>query len=191
MTCLVPFAGNEGTSLSISVRGPGEVSALGPEVRAAAARLDPDVPIEDLMTAATMLDRWVAPARFVALLLLSLSAVAVLLACLGTYGVMAYGVAQRTREIGIRIALGARSHHIRQLLVGTGLRLILAGLGLGLLLAWICTRALTGIIAGTSPTDPLVFISVALTLGAVGLAASWIPSRRALRIDPTIALRAE
>ena len=187
----VPFAGNEGTSLSISVRGPGEVSALGPEVRAAAARLDPDVPIEDLMTAATMLDRWVAPARFVALLLLSLSAVAVLLACLGTYGVMAYGVAQRTREIGIRIALGARSHHIRQLLVGTGLRLILAGLGLGLLLAWICTRALTGIIAGTSPTDPLVFISVALTLGAVGLAASWIPSRRALRIDPTIALRAE
>jgi predicted permease len=187
----VPFAGNEGTSLSVSVRGAGEVSALAPEVRAAAARIDPDVPVEDLMTTAAMLDRWTQPARFVALLLLSLSAAAVLLASMGTYGVMAYGVAQRTREIGIRLALGAGAHHIRQLLVGAGLRLVAAGLVLGLLLAWLCTRALTGILAGTSPTDPVVFALVASILGTVGLIASWIPSRRALTIDPTIALRAE
>jgi predicted permease len=187
----VPFTGNEGAAISIQASSYRDVSMLAPEVRAAVKRLDPDLPVEDLMTATEMFAHWSQPARFVALLMAGLSAVAILLASMGTYGVMAYGVAQRTREIGIRLALGATGRDVQQLLVGAGLRLVAIGLILGLLGAWLGTRALEGILAGTSPTDPVVFTSVAIGLGLVGLLASWIPSRRAMRIDPTIALRAE
>ena len=143
------------------------------------------------MTAAAAFREWSAPARFVALLMTGLSVVAIALATIGTYGVMAYGVAQRTREIGIRVALGATARDLRHLLVGAGARLVGAGLTLGLLGAWAGTRALTGILAGTSPTDPVVFITVSLVLAVVALTATWLPSRKALEVDPTIAFRAE
>jgi putative ABC transport system permease protein len=187
----VPYAGHDGPASSIFVSSTGPASALPPELRAAVKHIDPDLPLEGLMTAAEMYAHWAAPARFVALLMSGLSAIAILLATMGTYAVMAYGVAQRTREIGIRLALGATTRDVRKLLVGAGLRLVAPGLVLGLLGAWLGTRALKGILAGTSPTDPGVFAAVAIALAGVGLAACWIPSRRAIRIDPTIALRTE
>ncbi len=104
---------------------------------------------------------------------------------------MAYSVAQRWREIGIRVALGATSAHVRRLLVGSALRMICTGLALGLLGAWAGTRALEGILAGTSPTDPVVFSAAVLVLGLAGLCAAWIPARRARYVDPTLALRAD
>ena len=104
---------------------------------------------------------------------------------------MAYTVAQRWREIGIRVALGATSAHVRRLLVGSALRMVCAGLALGLLGAWAGTRMLEGILAGTSPTDPLVFTVATLALALAGLCAAWIPARRARYVDPALALRVD
>ena len=143
------------------------------------------------MTMEETLRRWTQPARFVALLMGSLSAVAILLASIGVYGVMACTVAQRWREIGIRVALGATTAHVRRLLVGSALRVVCTGLALGLVGAWAGTRALEGILAGTSPTDPLVFTVATVLLALAGLGAAWIPARRARHVDPTVALRVE
>ena len=189
----VPLSFNEpGTmALYVSSSSPSALDSLGPEIRGAVRRADPELPVEDLMTMEETLRRWTQPARFVALLMGSLSGVAILLASIGVYGVMAYSVAQRWREIGIRVALGATSAHVRRLLVGSALRMICTGLALGLLGAWAGTRALEGILAGTSPTDPVVFSAAVLVLGLAGLCAAWIPARRARYVDPTLALRAE
>jgi ABC-type antimicrobial peptide transport system permease subunit len=178
-------------ALYVSSSSPSPLESLGPEIRGAVRRADPELPVEDLMTMEETLRRWTQPARFVALLMGSLSGAAILLASIGVYGVMAYSVAQRWREIGIRVALGATSSHVRRLLVGSALRMICTGLALGLLGAWAGTRALEGILAGTSPTDPIVFTVATLILALAGLCAAWIPARRARCIDATLALRAE
>ena len=191
-TAYVPFAGSDGRTVSLTV---GTTAATGaslfPEIRAAVRGADPELPIEDLMTMEDAYARWTEPARFVAMLMASLSAVALILAAMGVYGVTAYGVARRTREIGIRLALGATARQVQRLLIGSALRTVCAGLILGLFGAWAGTRALEGILAGTSPTDPIVFSTAAITLAAVALLASWLPARRAQRIEPTQALRVE
>jgi predicted permease len=189
----VPLSFNErGTvALYVSSSSSSPLDSLGPEIRGAVRRADSELPVEDMMTMEETLRRWTQPERFVALLMGSLSGVAILLASIGVYGVMAYTVAQRWREIGIRVALGATPAHVRRLLVGSALRMICTGLALGLLGAWAGTRALEGILAGTSPTDPLVFGSAVVALGLAGLCAAWIPARRARHIDPALALRAE
>jgi predicted permease len=191
-TAYVPFTGNDGRTVALTV---GTTTATGaallPEIRAAVRGADSDLPIEDLMTMEDAFARWTEPARFVAMLMVSLSGVALVLAAMGVYGVTAYGVARRTREIGIRLALGATARQVQRLLIGSALRTVCAGLVLGLFGAWAGTRALEGILAGTSPTDPIVFSTAAITLAAVGLLASWLPARSARRIEPTQALRAE
>ena len=189
----VPFSVNErgAVALYVSSKSSSPLESLGPEIRAAVRQADPELPVEDMMTMEETLRRWTQPARFVALLMGTLSGVAILLASIGVYGVMAYTVAQRWREIGIRVALGATSAHVRRLLVGSALRMVCAGLALGLVGAWAGTRVLEGILAGTSPTDPFVFAVAALVLGLAGLCAAWIPARRARLVDPTLALRAE
>jgi putative ABC transport system permease protein len=189
----VPFSFNErgAVALYVSSSSSSPLESLGPEIRNAVRRVDAELPVEDMMTMEETLRRWTQPARFVALLMGTLSGVAILLASIGVYGVMACTVAQRWREIGIRIALGATSTHVRRLLVGSAIRLVCAGLALGLLGAWAGTRVLEGILAGTSPTDPLVFTVAVLVLGLAGLCAAWIPARRARNVDPTLALRAE
>ena len=192
-TAYVPLAGNDGRDLALYVgsTSPSPLETIGPELRAAVRRADPELPVEDMMTMEETLRRWTQPARFVALLMASLSALAIVLASIGVYGVMAYTVAQRWREIGIRIALGASSRHIRRLLVGSALRMVLAGLALGLVGAWLGTRTLEGILAGTSPTDPIVFTTAVVLLGLAGVGAAWMPARRARQVDATLALRAQ
>jgi putative ABC transport system permease protein len=190
-TAYVPFAVAPGRDLAIYLSASSDPLALVNDVRSAVAALDPDQPVEGLMTMEQTMAEWVAPARFVALLMSSLAVVALLMASMGTFGVIAYSVSQRTREIGIRLALGATPGQVQALVARGGARMTLAGLALGLPAAWGTTRALEGILAGTSPTDPAVFALVTATLAGVALLASWLPAKRAARVDPLIVLRHE
>lgn len=119
----------------------------------------------------------------------SLAGVAVLMAAMGTFGIVAFAVSRRTREIGVRLALGATPRQVQQQMAGAGIRLAAGALLVGLPGAWLSTRTLEGILAGTSPTDPIVFALVSIVLATVTFLASWSPARRAARVDPILALR--
>jgi putative ABC transport system permease protein len=129
--------------------------------------------------------------RFTMLVLGVFATLALVLACVGIYGVIAYSVTQRTQEFGIRMALGANRRDVFRLVFGQGGRIILLGTGLGIVAALIITRLMTTLLYGISATDPLTFATVALLLALVALAACYIPARRATRVDPIVALRYE
>jgi putative ABC transport system permease protein len=131
----------------------------------------------------------VARQRFSMLLLAIFAGVALLLAAVGIYGVMSYSVAQQTREIGIRMALGAQRSDVLKMTVIQGLRLVGFGLAIGLVAAFILTRVMASLLFGVSATDPLTFIVISLVLLAVAMLASYIPSVRAMKVDPMVALR--
>ncbi len=190
-TAYVPFAAAVGRDLTITVGSDRDPVLLATEVRSAVAALDPDQPVEDLMTMEQAFARWSAPARFVALMMGSLAGVALLMAAMGTFGVVAFAVSRRTREIGVRLALGATPRQVQQQMAAAGARLATGGLLVGLPAAWASTRTLEGILAGTSPTDPVVFGTVTAILTGVTFLASWLPARRAARVDPVVALRQE
>jgi putative ABC transport system permease protein len=124
-------------------------------------------------------------------LLLIFAGMALLLSAIGIYGVMAYTTTQRRHEIGIRLALGAGGSDVLRLVVGQGMRLVVIGLGAGLLGAWMLSRVLASQLFGISAQDPLTYVTVALLLGIVALAATWLPAQRATRVDPMISLRTE
>ena len=160
-------------------------------IRDAVAAVDPDLVPSRIQPVAELVAGVVAPRRFNTLLLSAFGALALLLAGIGIYGVIAYSVTQRTREIGVRMALGAEPGDVMRLVVGQGLRLALAGVLLGLLGAFAATRLMRSLLYGVSATDPATFAAVAFVLTSLALLASYVPARRAVRLDPTRALRYE
>ncbi len=166
-------------------------ASLGNAVRGALRELDPTVPVYDIATLSSLVAKPSAQRHFVARLLGGFAAVAVFLAALGLYGVVSYGVSQRTRELGVRLALGATSGEVVRLVFAGGLRLVAIGVAAGLAAAAASTHLLGALIFGVGPLDPFSFAAAALLLVFVALIAHWVPVRRALRTDPARALRTE
>ena len=174
-----------------AARADGDPAALAPSLKAAIRAIDPTLPISGVRTMRDVVNEATARARFQTLLLAVFASAAALLSAIGIYGVMSYAVSKRTREIGVRMALGADPRSVLRLVVGQGMAVAFAGAGLGLVGAFLLTRLMASLLYGVRPGDPLTFAAVAAALLLVALAASWIPARRAARIDPMQALRAE
>jgi putative ABC transport system permease protein len=166
-------------------------AALAAQARAALRELDPAVPVYDVATLSSLIGKSAAQRLFVMEVLAGFAIVAVLLAAIGLYGVVSHGVAQRTREVGVRVALGAQRADVLRLVLSSGLSLVAVGVAAGLAAAFAVTRYLGTLMFGVSPVDPATFASAAVLLTVVALLAHWVPIRRALRIDPASALRAE
>jgi putative ABC transport system permease protein len=160
-------------------------------IRAEIRRAAPDLPIMATVTMDEAVAASVGAPRFRTLLLVLLATTATLIATCGIYGLMAYALAQRRREIGVRMALGATRRDVLRLVLTRALRIVVAGVIIGLAAAVGVTRVLQTFLFGVTPTDPIAFTIVTLLLMAVGLMAAWLPARRAARIDPWAALRAE
>jgi putative ABC transport system permease protein len=182
--------GFNGATLSLVVRTAGDPNALAETVRRLARERAPDVAMR-FTTMENLLSENVAAPRFRTLLLAVFAGLAVCLAMAGVYGVMAYAVGQRSSEVGLRMALGASTGSVLRLILGQGLTLAGIGLALGLAGAFAGSRLLTTMLFQVKPTDPLVYLAVAILLGVVALVASYIPARRASRIDPVAAIRQE
>ena len=178
-------------SLSIFVRTAGSPRAVEPEVGPAVATVDSNLPIPTVQTVSESLAWFTAEPRFRAELFSLFSALALLLAAVGIYGVLSQRVAQRTHEIGIRVALGARRDDLLKMIVGEGLRLTLMGIATGIAGSLALTRFLSGMLYGVTSTDPLTVAAVSFLLLLVALLACYLPARRAMRLDPLIALRCE
>jgi putative ABC transport system permease protein len=153
--------------------------------------VDSQIPVTKVRAMTDVVAASMTPQRFNMTLLGIFAGVALLLACVGIYGVMSYSVAQRTHEIGIRMALGAQTGDVLGMVLGQGMLLILAGVAIGLLGAFALTRVMASLLFGVTATDPLTFVSVALLLVAVSLVSCYLPARRATRVDPMTALRYE
>jgi putative ABC transport system permease protein len=175
---LVVRSNNDPLSLVSAVRG--EVSAI-----------DKSLAVANVKTMERTITESIAPQRFTLLLIGIFAALALVLAAAGLYGVISYSVAQRTQEIGIRMALGAQAHDVLRLVINQGMFPTLTGVAIGLIGAFVLTRLISNLLFGVSATDPMTFGMIALLLGAVALLACWIPARRATKVDPMVALRHE
>jgi predicted permease len=171
--------------------GDADPERLGAAVTAAIRSVDPEQPVFSVMSMERVIENASAERRISMVLLLLFAGMALLLSAIGIYGVMAYTTTQRRQEIGIRLALGAGAPDVLRLVVGQGMRLVVVGLVAGLVGAWLLSRALTSQLYGITAQDPLTYATVALLLGTVALVATWVPARRATRVDPMISLRVE
>jgi putative ABC transport system permease protein len=179
------------TRQNFVVRAEGDPASVAGAVRAAVHGIDPALPIFGMQTMSdTVADSLVRP-RFLSLLLGAFSVIALALATVGIYGVMAYSVSQRTQEIGVRVALGARSSDVMKMVLGQGTKLAAVGVGIGLAGAFALTRVMSTLLFEVSVTDPATFAAVVALLAIVALLACYIPARRATKVDPLIALRCE
>jgi putative ABC transport system permease protein len=165
--------------------------ALAPLLRTEVQAIDKDQPVANPRTLENVISESLGERKFQMMLLTVFGAIALVLASVGIYSVVAYSVAQRGREIGIRMALGAQRSSVLRMVVGSGLRLALLGIGIGLLGAFAMTQALRKALYQVSATDPATFLGVAALLLAIAVVASWAPARRATRVDPMVSLRAE
>jgi predicted permease len=177
--------------MDLVVRSRVTLEALAPAIRQAIWQVDPSQPVERFRTLLQLVDTALSPRRFSMWLLIAFAASALLLAAIGTYGVMAYSVAQRTNEIGIRLALGAQRRDVLRLVVGQGAVLALIGVTAGVAGAFGLTRFLSGLLYDVRPSDPITIVAVAVLLVLVALLACYLPARRAMRVDPMVALRYE
>jgi predicted permease len=189
----VPLAQSFASKLTLQVRTLGPPEQLVAPVKERIAQLAPDVAIVDIET----LNQLLAGAfgyfafRLAATFAAALGVIGLILAVVGVYGVVSFAASQRTHEMGIRTALGASSRDILNLIWLQGVRLVIAGVAIGAAVAWALTRAMTRLLAEISASDPVTYITVAIILAAVALLACYIPARRAMKVDPMIALRYE
>ncbi|MBI1759846.1 MAG: ABC transporter permease [Acidobacteria bacterium] len=186
-----PLAQAVQSSMEMVVRTTQRPAAMAAEIQRAFHSVDANLPARDFRTLEGIVAQSVSPRRFVMLLLGGFAGLALLLAALGIYGVISFSVAQRTNEIGIRIALGAQAADIFKLVLGQGARLIVGGIVIGLLGALALTKVMQSLLYGVSASDLLTFAAITTLISCVALLACWIPARRATKVDPMIALRCE
>ena len=186
-----PYLQNAWQFLSITIRSHLDQSSLLPAVRRELSALDPNLPISNIKTMDDVMSQSLAMRRFVLLLFSLFAGLALLLASVGIYGVLSASVAQRTREMGIRRALGATTRDVWRLVVGQGMRLVVLGLVAGFISALVLNRFIEKLLFGVRPKDPLTYAVIGLVFIGVGLLACWLPARRATRVDPLIVLRSE
>ena len=178
-------------AMSLVIKAASDPRGLAAAVRQEVRAIDPSIPVADVRTMSDVVGATTSSPRFTGLLLATFAAVAMVLSAIGIYGVLSYLVSRRTREIGIRVAIGAGRPEVLRLVLGRGLALAFAGVLLGLAGAAMVTRSMQALLHDVSPVDPLTFVAVAALLSFVALVASLVPAWRATRVDPVIALRAE
>jgi predicted permease len=188
-TLYVPFRQYNAPYGAFVVRAALPTSELLPRMRAAVLAADPEQPIHDIRTLDERVARSISEQRYVMHLVTAFAGVALLLSAIGIYGVLAFAVSQRTGELGVRMAIGARAGQIRQLVLGQGARLTATGLLIGVVAALLAAHAARALLFGVQPFAPWVYLPVVAFLGAVAMFACWLPARRASRIDPLVALR--
>jgi putative ABC transport system permease protein len=182
--------GTPGT-ISIVVEGSVPPVSLSGQVQRAVASLDPDLPVQRLLPLETYVGDALALARFSLVLMTVLSVAALVLTAVGVFGVISYSVSQRTREFGIRLALGENSRHTQLSVVLSGMRLVMVSIGIGLVGSLMVTRLIAGLLYQVRPADPVTFAAIGLLLAMVALLACYLPARRATRVDPALTLRSE
>jgi putative ABC transport system permease protein len=187
----LPILQNVGYAMAIYLRTDGHSAGLTQSLRAQVQAVDPNLPIFGERTLEQVVSESLAQRRFAMQVVGLFGLLAMLLAGIGIYGVMAYAVSQRTREIGIRIALGANRRAILGWVFRQGMTLIVVGVGLGLIGAFAFTRLLRSLLFGVAPTDLMTYVALAALLALVALLACYIPARRATKVDPLVALRYE
>ena len=165
--------------------------ALVPQISRLVQEIDPNLPITGVTTVEALGMGRTSDTRAIMGLLSIFALMALVLAASGTYGIVAFGVTQKRKELGLRIALGARNEQVVRLVVAQGIRVVLAGLVVGLLSAWALSRILTNMLFEVSATDPLAYMSSAAVLLTVALVASWLPARRATGVDPMVVLKSD
>jgi putative ABC transport system permease protein len=187
----LPYAQSPQPDVVVFVRTASDPLALSNSLRRVVGEVAPDVPVYDARTMESRMAESMAQPRFTALLMALFGGTALALAVVGIWGVMSYLVGQRTREMGIRMALGADAARVTRSIVGEGLVLAVSGAMLGLVGAFLLTRVLRSLLYEISPSDPTTHVAIVAVLSAAAILASWIPARRATRVDPLVALRSE
>jgi putative ABC transport system permease protein len=178
-------------TMTWAIRTKGDPVAATSHARSAIRQVDPDLGVSDVATMAQVVADSTSDRRLNMLLFALLGGLALALATLGVYGVVAYSVTQRRHEIGVRMAIGARPADVQRMVLGQGCRLAVLGVGIGSAFALVSARVMRGLLFHVSPSDPATFVSVAAALIGVAAVASYIPARRATRVDPMVALRGE
>jgi putative ABC transport system permease protein len=186
-----PYPQFPGVFNALVIRAEGDPMNIVAAVKSRVWSVDREQPLSRIQPMEEVIAGSIAPRRFNMLLLGIFAALALMLAAVGIYGVISYTVAQRTREIGVRMALGARRADVIKLVVRQGMSLALAGIGAGLAASFALTRLMANLLFGVSPSDPLTFGVIASLLGSVALLACYLPARRATKVDPLVALRSE